>query len=166
MYSVGETIIYTTYGVCKVADTVKKEFNGEIQDYYLLVPIKDPKATVFVPANNPVAVRKLHNLLSREEIEALIEKIPEVESNWIDNENERKKVYAEIVRFGTRLELISVIKSIYYHQKSLKEKNKKLHMCDEQYFKEAQGLIYEEFSYVLNVPKDEIVTYITNIIEN
>lgn len=165
MYNIGDTIIYTTYGLCRIESLIQKEFNGKIMDYYILKPLNDAKASLQIQVDNPITKEKLRTLLNKDEILRLIQEIPLVEPYWIENENERKKHFSTILRIGKRIEIIAVIKSIYEHQRMLKEKGRKLHACDEQYFKDAEKIIYEEFSYVLKVDKKEIADYITNEIE-
>ncbi len=165
MYNIGDIIIYTTYGLCKIDNLVQKEFNGKIMDYYILKPLNDAKASLQIQVDNPITQEKIRTLLSKKEIMQLIHDIPLVEPYWIENENERKRHFSNILRFGKRIEIIAIIKSIHEHQKLLKEKGRKLHACDEQYFKDAEKIIYEEFSYVLNIDKREVASFITNEIE-
>ena len=55
-----------------------------------------------------------------------------------------------------------MLKSVKKHQLSLKDKVRKLHACDEQVMHDAEKLIVDEFSYVLNKEKIEIYTIINN----
>ena len=96
----------------------------------------------------------------------LINQIPEIAPYWIDNENERKKHFSSIIRSGQRADIIAIIKSIYEHSKGLKEKGRKLHACDEISCKDAEKLIYEEFSYVLDIEKKDVQMLISKAIKN
>ena len=165
MYSIGETIIYTTYGLCKVDNIVQKEFNNELHDYYILKPLHDAKASLQVQVNNPITAEKLRSILSADEVLALIKQIPQIEPYWIENENERKRHFSNILRSGTRVEIIGIIRSINEHHQKLKERGKKLHACDEQYYKDAEKIIYDEFAYVLNINKYEVKDYINKELE-
>lgn len=162
MYKTGDIIIYTTYGVCKVDDVVAETFAGETKNYYILKPLNDSKSSIKVQTDNPIVVSKLRDLLNPEDIFELIHQIPFVETYWIDNENERKRVFSNILRSGSRTEIIQVVKSIDAHQKRLKEKNRKLHACDEQSLKDGLKLILDEFSFVLGIPKNEILNFVIN----
>ncbi len=166
MYSVGETIIYTTYGLCKISDIIQKEFNGSLLDYYILKPLNDAKSSLQVQVNNPITKEKLRAILSKTEIIELIHQIPSIEPYWIENENERKKHFSSILRCGKRIEIIGILKSIFEHQNELRLRGRKLHACDEQYFKDAEKIIYEEMAYVLNINKNDIVQFIVQEIGN
>ncbi len=163
MFNVGDIIIYTTTGLCRIDSLIKKEFNGQIKDYYILKPLNDNRSVLQVQVDNPITQIKLKTLLSKDEIMETIAKLPVLEPYWIENENERKKTFSEILRNGERLEILKLIKSILEHHKGLKEKGRKLHACDEQYLKDGKKLIAEEFSYVLNMDRPSFEEYIKNI---
>lgn len=165
MYNVGDTIIYTTCGLCRIDALIQREFNGEIKNYYILKPLNDSKTSLQVQVDNPVTKEKLKTLLKKDDILNLIQKMPLVEPYWIENENERKRHFATVLRSGKRDEVLGVIKSIYEHQKLLKERGRKLHACDEQYYKDAEKMIYEEFSYVLKIEKQDIASFIFSQME-
>ncbi len=164
MFNVGDTIVYTTCGLCKIDEITKKVFNGEVREYYILKPLSDSRSTLQVQVDNPVTNMKLKNLLSRKEISDIISEIPNVKPYWIENENERKKVFSEIIRTGERIKILGVMISIIEHSKGLKDKGRKLHACDETYLNDATKLISEEFSYVLEMSKEDINLYLKNII--
>lgn len=165
MYNIGDTIIYTTCGLCRIDDLIQKEFNGELKNYYILKPLNDSKTSLQVQVDNPVTKEKLKALLKKDDILSLIQKMPLIESYWIENENERKRHFSAVLRSGRRDEVLGIIKSIHEHQKLLKERGRKLHACDEQYCKDAEKIIYEEFSYVLQIERKDIASFIFSQIE-
>lgn len=59
--------------------------------------------------------------------------------------------------------MIQTIKAIYAHKKQREENGKRLHAMDEQFFKDAEQILYTEFQYVLNLgSKKELMQYILN----
>lgn len=156
MYCIGDVVLYTTYGICRIKDIIKRVFNGNENSYYVLIPITEAKTELTIPVDNPMTLSRLHPLLPSDEIEKIIEAVPYLEVYWIENENQRKKDFGDIIKNGNRLETLKMIKSIKAHKLSLKDKSRKLHACDEQYMREGQKLIVDEFSYVLNVNKVDI----------
>ncbi len=164
MFNVGDTIVYTSCGLCKIDRITKKIFNGEEKEFYILKPLSDAKSTLQVQVNNPLTNIKLKSLLTRKEITEIINEIPNVKPYWIENENERKKIFSEIIRNGERIKILGVMISIIEHSKGLKDKGRKLHACDENYLNDAKKLISEEFSYVLEMTKEDIDLYLKNII--
>lgn len=160
MYSVSDTILYGTHGVCRIEEIAEKEFMGAKKEYYVLKPLGDPAATLFVPVNNEKAESKMRRILSKEEIYELIRTMPYEEANWIEHENERKEEYRKIIAGGDRIELIRMIKALYFHKKKREEEGKRLYLSDERFFHEAERILYEEFQYVLNIEREELLPLI------
>ena len=156
MYNVGDIVIYTLYGICTIAEETERFFNGVNAKYFVLVPLSDSKTRITIPAENPIILARLHNLLTIDEVNSIIEEIPFLENVWIDNDNQRKKEFGDIVKAGNRKEILQMMKSIYNHASTLKNKGRKLHVSDEQCMRDGEKLILDEFSYVLKKDRDLI----------
>ena len=165
MFSVNEYVIYGIYGVCKIIDIVEREICGRRGKFYVLKPVFEDKATVYIPVSNPELTAKMRRILSAEEIHKLIRNISSTKIVWIENEQDRKKEYSRILSGGDRSELILMIKSIYTHRQELLERKKKLHICDENFMKDAEKILYEEFAHVLNIKRSQVVPFIAEQIE-
>lgn len=160
MFKVNDTVLYRAHGVCKVIDISKKKFSSDLMEYYVLKPVYDEKMIVYVPVLNVIDTEIMRTVLSISQIEHVIYTMPDEEQIWIENDIVRKEKYTQILKKGDRVELVKLIKTLYLHQQSLKEKGKKLHSTDENYFKEAEKLLYEEFAYVLNIQREEVLPFI------
>ena len=55
-----------------------------------------------------------------------------------------------------------MIRELYIHKKKKKKNGKKMHLSDEQLMKEAERLLYSEFSLVLNIRADEVPKFISS----
>ena len=128
----------------------------------MLHPVLDEKVSVFIPLDNKDLLSRVRPILSKEEITKVVYAFPHQPLNWIENDNERKKSYSQLIKEGNHYHLISIVKSIFNHKNKLKEKKKKLHASDEQFFKEAETLLISEISYVLNLTRNEVIELITN----
>ena len=42
---------------------------------------------------------------------------------------------------------------------------RRLHITDERFMKEAEKMLYEEFAYVLNIRKDQVLPFILNQVQ-
>ena len=58
--------------------------------------------------------------------------------------------------------IIKLIKTIYLHKMELKNTGKKIHTIDEQFFRDAEKVIYDEFALVLNIRYDQVLPFIIN----
>ena len=162
MFQIGDVVVYTTYGICKVENIIDMNFNGNLTKYYVLVPLSEAKTELTIPVENPITIARLHELLSENEITEIIDQIPYLEPFWIMNDNERKKAFSDIIKRGNRKDTLQMLKSVKKHQLSLKDKVRKLHACDEQVMHDAEKLIVDEFSYVLGKEKVEIYNLVND----
>ena len=165
MYKVNDTIMYGTQGICKIVEITEKDFMGTKKEYYVLKPISDASATLYAPMNNAKTEAKMRRILSEEEIYELIDTMPYEEANWIRNENDRKEKYKNIIISGDRVELIRMIKALYYQKREREADGKHLYISDERFMKDAERILYDEFQYVLKVEKEELMNYIFDRIE-
>lgn len=165
MFKVNDTIMYGTQGICEIVEITEKEFMDTKREYYVLKPINDSCATLFVPVHSEKTEAKMRAILSEKEICELIENMPNEEANWIQNENERRDKYKKIIASGDRVELIKMIKALYFHKKERESDGKHLYLSDERFFKEAERILYDEFQYVLHIHKDEVMNFIFSRID-
>lgn len=166
MFKVNDTVLYGAHSVCKIADITVKELGGESVEYYVLKPIYDTKSTLFVPLHNETLTSRMRPVLSQEEVMNLIKSIPNEESLWIDNDKVRKEKYKEIIAEGDRTQLVGIIKAIYEHQQDLKDQGKKLHIADDNALRDAEKMLYDEFAYVLDIDRDDVLSFISSKIDS
>lgn len=162
MFNVNDTILYGTHGICKITDITEQKFNGSANKYYILQPLHNASSTIYVPMDNEKLLAKMRRILSEEEIYELIKAMPDEETSWIENKNERNERFRSIMSSGNRTEIIKLIKVIYQHKEELKAIGKKLHASDEQFFKEAEKIIYDEFALVLNIRYEQVLPFIVD----
>ena len=161
MFQVSDVIIYGSQGVCEIAAIEEKAISGAKKTYFVLKPVKDPGSTIYAPTDNEAVRKKMRRLLTVSQINHLIDSMPEEKNVWIENVNERKECYKNLLSGGDHAALIQMIKAVYAHKKEREEAGKRLHMMDEHFFKDAEQILYNEFQYVLNLPgKDALMKYI------
>jgi CarD family transcriptional regulator len=165
MFSIGETIIYGNHGVCKITAIQDMEIEDEVRPYYVLKPVFESNSTFYLPTGDEKIQGKMRRILSIEEIYALIKAMPDQDTIWIENENERKEQYKQILVENERSALVKLIKTLYLHQQELKEKGKKLRVSDERFLKDAEKVLYDEFAHVLDIKREEVLPFIFEQIE-
>ena len=165
MFKVNDVVVYGAQGVCKILDVEEKEFMGEKRKYFVLRPVDNQKSTYFVPMNNENLLSKMRELLSKKEIDELIDSMPNQNANWIANDSERKEKYKCIISEGNRVELIKVIKAIYLEKKRREENKKRLTSSDERFLNDAEHVLHGEFQYVLGLDETQLMEYISERIE-
>ncbi len=160
MFQINDTVVYGVHGVCKIENITMKEFIGSQKEYYVLKPISDSAATLYVPMHNEKLLEKMRKILSEQEVYRLIETMPQKEILWFQNENERKEQYKKVIAKGDQSELIGMIKAIYLHKQKRQAEGKHLYISDERFFKEAERILYDEFQYVLNIRREDLLPLI------
>ena len=155
VYQIGDYIVKSTDGVCKVEDILHLNMSGVDckKEYYLLIPVGEKAEKIYVPVNTKTNIRKA---MTEEEALKLIDKIPEIEEMWVDNEKMREQRYKEAVRSGDPESLISIIKMIYLRKQKRMAQGKKTMMVDERYFQKAEQSLYSELGFALGKNKDEV----------
>lgn len=158
MYAVNDRIMYGQSGICKIVDICEKKFGKETRQYYILQPMYDPNTTIYCPVSNENA--PIRKLLSTKDVYALIEDMPEVSGEWIENDNRRREVQAEILHRGDHRELIRLIKTLYNKREEKQAEGKRFHQADEKAMAEAEKMLYQEFAQVLDITPEEVVPFI------
>lgn len=166
MLKVGEKVLYGASGACTITGVCTKMFgDGRERDYYVPVPVHDSRTTLYVPMDNETLKTKMRKLLSAEEIDELLDSIPKEEMTWIANDKARQESFKAILRSGDRRALMGMAKSLNGHRKQAAAKGRKLHMADERMYKEAEKLLCDEFSVVLDMKPSEVLPFIMRRLE-
>ena len=160
MFQIGDAVFYGTDGVCRITAIVRKAVGGLLRDYYELHPVYRRDAVLYLPTDNEKVCSRLRRVLTRDEIMTAIRAIPEEECLWVDSDNRRKELCQEVLRSGDHVRLIRMIKSLYGRRDILKEQGRRMHAADENFLKEAEKILHEEFAYVLNISQTDVLSFI------
>ena len=166
MYKVNDTVLYGAEGVCVIEEIAVKDLGGISMEYYVLKPVNRETSTIYVPTKNQKLRDKMRRILSADEIRQLIRTMPALNTIWIEDDNERKRSYREIIQSGDRDQIIRLIKTLYLHQTEVKEMGRKVHVCDERFLKESEKILYNEFAHVLDIEPEQVLPYIFDQIES
>jgi len=86
MFQENEHVLYGLHGVCKIEAIEDKKFDDEVHSYYVLRPIFDKGATIFVSTKKENLVAKMIPLISKDEVSTLIDELPISEVFWIEKQ--------------------------------------------------------------------------------
>ena len=166
MFQINDVVVYGAQGVCKIVGTQDQKIDGANKTYFVLKPADDRGATFYVPTWNEKALAKMRKVMTKQDVDALIDSMPNKTPTWIANENERKETYKRILASGDQAAIISMVQALFSHKKEREADGKRLHMSDEHFMKDAEQLLYNEWQYVLNVDKAGLMAYIFERIES
>ena len=165
MFQVNDLIVYGNHGVCKVENvgTLSISMADKQKQYYTLRPVYQHESVIYAPVDNNKTIMRF--VLSKEEVEDLIQDIPNIESAWVGNERERETQNRTALQTCDCRELVKIIKTLYNRKKSRIQDGKKVTVVDEKYFRQAEEQLYGELAFALEMPKDEVGAYIADSIE-
>ncbi len=163
MLQTGDKIIYGKTGVCTVEGQCEKELTrNDKRLYYILKPFNSETSTIFAPVeNNKVFMRPL---ISKEEAERLIQRIPEITEATADIELSKEQ-YEIMVSTHNCEDLIGLTVRLYHKKKDAIANRKKPGFIDEKYMALAEKLLFGELATVLEIPFDEVKGYIAQRLE-
>lgn len=160
MFQVNDVVIYGHHGVCEITDigTLKMPMADQAKLYYTLRPVYHKDSAVYAPVENRRIV--MRPVITREEANELIDRIPQIETVWIANEKAREVQFKEALQTCDCEELVKIIKTLYMRKQQRIENGKKVTVVDEKYFRQAEEKLYEELAFVLGMEKSKISAYI------
>ena len=107
----------------------------------------------------------MRKLLSREELDALLDSEEVQRDCWIPEEGLRKERYRQLISHGACVELIGMIRSLQQQKQRQLEAGRKFHICDENFLKDAKRLISTEVSEILQIPHQQAEDYLRSRLE-
>ena len=165
MYQIGDLIIYSSEGACRIDSIEKLHMSGVSNDnlYYGLCPVYH-RGKIFVPIDTKLFMRPI---ISCEEAKRLIRRIPSIQEKIVHNQSKRllEDHYNGYMRSHDCMDLLKLIKTIYLKGTMAAVERKKLGSIDERFKKKAEDLLYCEFAIALSIPKEKVKSYIENEIK-
>ncbi len=157
MFKVGNHVVYKKE-ICRIIEIKKNRANNS--NYYILVPISNDSLKIEVPVANLWG--SLRPLISKKEIEKIINEIPNIEILVMDGHLIEKE-YKLLINSGKPEDFIKIIKTAYFKDKE--KSNKITTSRDTNYFNLAEKYLYEEFSIVLGMNYEDTKNFIIKCIE-
>lgn len=162
MFKKGEYIIYGSSGVCKVMDISTVDMNGVPNDklYYSLEPFNMQGGKIFTPVDTTKTI--MRKILTKEEANALIDTIPDIQESWADNDKAREVQYKAAIKSCDCREWIKIIKSLYQRKQERLAQGRKITMVEDKYLKMAESCLHTELSIPLGIPVEEMEGFIAD----
>ncbi len=160
MLSVGQLVVYGIHGVCAITGTEVKTVDRKKVEYYVLQPVSQTGACFYVPSSNPVAVSKLRPVLTKQELDALLDAPDRGKDAWISEENQRKQYYRELISSGDRAALLAMVQALHVHKKQQLAQGRKFHLSDENFLRDAQKLLSMEIAVILETDEAGAMDYL------
>ena len=165
MFQKNDIVLYPPHGVCKIENLTDLCFRGVMRDYYILRPLRNSSAVIFVPADNESLLTHMHAILTRADLEDLMRSFCEIVDTLSYHDLSHAQ-YKAILIGDDRLARLKLIHILHTHQVMLRKRGRKLYSVDERALREAEKILFDEFSYVLDLHREAIPSWIQEQIKN
>ena len=159
MFAVGDLIVYSGTGVCRVENVGPPPFAPkEKRAYYTLVPLRS-RETIYVPVDTQVFMRPI---LAREEAEKLIDRLPSIQEAQVKQQDYRALAqrYKEFLDTHRCEDLVQLIKAGYWKTQQQSRTGNKPSKVDQEFRKRAETLLHDELAAALEIPLEQVSAYI------
>lgn len=160
MYQNGDWVMYGIHGVCRVAGTEKQLVDRKRTEYLVLESLSQTESKFYLPTANPTAMAKIKAVLPAQELRDLLASEEIREDVWIQEENQRKQTYRDLISSGDRTALLKMVNTLYRYKAAQAAAGRKFHQCDDNFLRDAEKLLTSEIALVLEMSQEEARDYL------
>ena len=156
MYEVGDYVINSGNGICRIEDRMHLDMEGidENQWFFLVVPVEEQATRLYIPVEK--IADKTRMVMDEVEAWNLMDGVVQIDELEIPNDRMREQIYKQAVLSNDPTQLIRVIKTIFVRKQQREAEGKKNTVIDERYFKLAENNLYDELAFAIGREKEEI----------
>ncbi len=165
MYRVHDYVVCGSDGVCQIKDISQLDFGSdEDREYYVLNSVYGNSIEIFIPTDKKNV--NMRPVMSKDEIYELFKDMPELSTDWFDDNKRRKAMFSEILQSSNLTDIIQMVRTIYDQKVQLEKEGKLLSNVDVEILKLAEKQLYNEFALVFDIKPEKIVSFVMENIEN
>lgn len=151
---IGTYVVHWSGKVCRVEDISVLDFTGTKREYLILSPVRDKAEKIYVPVEKSESV--LRPVLSKEDAEALIGQMKEIEPLHIKDEKQRAQEYKDAFYSQNYMNLVKIAKELYQRRELRSREGKTLPSKDAQMMSLVEKTFEEEMAIALGVEKEAV----------
>ena len=165
MFNIGDLLFYGTNGVCRVSEICSSPFDSsDTRSFYKLTPMAENSSLViYTPVDNTQVV--MRSLISKDEAEALVARLPSIEKITVSIEKHRKDAYREAIRDGSPEGFVRIIKTVRERRELFRKTRRRVPDLENDFEHTARTCLYGELSAVLGICREDIHRIILESIE-
>ena len=161
----GAHVIYASNGLCCVEECKRMRFSEVEREYWILIPLSSKGSTIYVPTDKPELLCKIRNVLTEEELQSLILRLPREEPMWEEDPALRKDRFRSILEQGCPLEVMKLVRSLCQQQSQREAQGKKLWAFEEHALETARNSLCEEIAYVRKLSAEQAKEFVATHIQ-
>lgn len=163
MFNIGDLVIYSSHGICKIDDISDKTIAGITRKYYIMHPLdNNQQLTISTPVDNEKAV--IQKLLNKEEAREILESFKRDGIEWIEKPQERGRTYTNIVNTGNRKEIAKVANTLLKKKQEVEIEGRKFYEHDSKLLINIQNILFKELALALETTTEKIVDKINSLV--
>lgn len=151
MFEIGDVVIYSEHGLCKIDDICKKDLFGETRLYYVLHPIGEQTLKISTPVDGKK--KRLMRTMNRKEAEELMDVFGSRGIEWVENPKQRARAYQSLVQSGERQKIAEVTGALM--DKKLNT-DQKIYDQDRKLLNHVQSILFRELSMALGISVEDV----------
>ena len=160
MYQIGDWVVYGSHGVCQIIGTEKQLVNRKRTQFLVVSPWYNSESRFLLPMDNPTALAKLKEVMSKDELISLITSETVHDDIWVPEENRRRQYYRELLSSGDRVSVMRMISNLYRYKATQIALGRKFHQSDDNFLRDAEKLIASEIALVMELSQEEARNYL------
>ncbi|RHW33938.1 CarD family transcriptional regulator [Neobacillus notoginsengisoli] len=164
MFNIGDLVIYSGHGICKIDDISDKTVLGMTRSYYVLYPIENKnQLTISTPvqSDNPAMLE----LVGKEEAVELLASFKDKGIKWINSHHSRRRRYENLINGADRQEVADIVNTLIRKKIELKRDDKQLYKQDRKLLDYAKSVLFKELAISLDTSVEKINKRIVNKIK-
>lgn len=158
----GAFVSYGASGVCRVGGMRRMRMSDSMPEkmYWELHPARDGGQSVFVPADSERLCAKMRRVMTKEEVDRLLDGVAKQSPVWEDDKRAREEHFRRTLASGVSGDLILAVCALYLKKQELAAKRRHLSSNDERVMKAAEHLIEDEIAFAVGIEPSEVPGYI------
>jgi CarD family transcriptional regulator len=164
MLKVGECVIYSNHGLCRVQDILVPSFleRGKEKEYYQMISAVDAGSILYVPVDG--ADMKIREVIGADDAEDLIDDIEYQAVLELPEGKKAEPAILEVIKRNVAEEMMSLVKTLRRVKAVREAEGKKFASLNEKYLGIAEKLLYTELAFALKSEKDDIKNRVLDIL--
>lgn len=164
MFSIGDMVIYSAHGICKIDDICEKTVLGVTRPYYVLHPMNDNhQLTLSVPVHSDKVA--LHEMVQKEDAREILDSFRYAGIDWNDKPNIRYNLFSKVVSNGDRIEIAGLINTLMRKKIEAEQNEKKLYEQDRKILDTIQSILFKEIAIALDTTVESIHEHVTGLLK-
>lgn len=148
MFKIGDKIVYPMHGAGTIDSIEKKEFLGEVKDYFILkMPIGDMDISIPTSKINDMNIR---DVITKEEGDEVLKILDEDPSDMSENWTTRYRQNQEILKTGNVYEIARMVRNL-----AILDKDKGLSTTEKKLLNRSRRILASELVMAGSLDKEE-----------